>query len=94
MEARSATALTDVTPTGSQTHVLTPDEIPDQVTWMLSRLALFPNAQQQEQRQNALETKIESNKWKSGKVDRKHATQPWPKKNGISIDSRMFIALK
>lgn len=31
MEARSATALSDVTPTGSQTHVLTPDEIPDQV---------------------------------------------------------------
>lgn len=41
MEARAATVLTDVTPTGSQTQVLTPDEIPDQVMWMLSRLALF-----------------------------------------------------
>lgn len=31
MEARSAATLSDVTPTGSQTTVLTPDEIPDQV---------------------------------------------------------------
>lgn len=31
MEASSVTALSDVTPTGSQTRVITPDEIPDQV---------------------------------------------------------------
>lgn len=31
MEARTVTALSDVTPTGSQTRVITPDEIPDQV---------------------------------------------------------------
>lgn len=29
MEARSATALTDVTPTGSQTQVITNEEITD-----------------------------------------------------------------
>lgn len=31
MEARPVTTLSDVTPTGSQTRVLTPEEIPDQV---------------------------------------------------------------
>lgn len=67
MEARSVPVLTDVTPTASQTQVLTPDEIPDQVILMLSRLALFSNAQQQEQRQkNPLENRIESNKWRNG----------------------------
>lgn len=37
MEARSSTALSDATPTGSQTQIITPDEIPDQVIEM-SRL--------------------------------------------------------
>lgn len=37
MEARSATVLSDVTPTGSQTQIVTPDEIPEQVREM-SRL--------------------------------------------------------
>lgn len=31
MEANPSTALLDVTPTGSQTQVITPDEIPEQV---------------------------------------------------------------
>ncbi|XP_031624373.1 E3 ubiquitin-protein ligase PPP1R11 [Contarinia nasturtii] len=30
MEARPSTALSDATPTGSQTQIITPDEIPDQ----------------------------------------------------------------
>lgn len=31
MEARTTATLSDVTPTGSQTQVITPDEIPEQV---------------------------------------------------------------
>lgn len=31
MEARPTATLSDVTPTGSQTRVITPDEIPEQV---------------------------------------------------------------
>lgn len=36
MEARPATALSDATPTGSETQIITPDGIPEQVIEMSS----------------------------------------------------------
>lgn len=35
MEAHTSATLSDVTPTGSRTTVITPDEVPEQVTIIL-----------------------------------------------------------
>lgn len=37
MEAHPTATLADVTPTGSQTQVITPDEVPEQVNHLIQR---------------------------------------------------------
>lgn len=55
MEARSATALTDVTPTGSQTQVLTPEEIPDhQVNKCLDKIQEFKTRKKDSTKTNSV----------------------------------------